>query len=202
MVSCTDGNFYLATDNIYIQNPDYNPKNIKNPIYILLPKTSSTQNTAAKKFLEMLGVMEMSAKVDIMSDISGRDSVNSDDVILTLMSVIQMYENGEDISGFKDQPIFLGKSFSDDETLYRVSAPKCCFFADTVFFYQNDPTVRYALCQDYYFEIFDDKEKFLLWKVFGALGGKTGPEIFSCSFILRTHYLINWIQTEKDMIHV
>lgn len=197
MVSCADGNLYVATDNIYIQNPEYNPENIQNPIYVLLPKTSSTQNTAAKKFLEMLGVKEMSAEVDIMSDIAGKESVDKDDVILTLMRVIQMYENGEDVSGFKDQPIFLGKSFLDDKTLYRVSASECCYSVETSFFYQNDSRVRYILCKDYYLDIFNDKEKSAFALVFALLGGKMRPEIFSCP-LSSSHPLFGQLDTERE----
>lgn len=197
MVSCTDGNLYAATDNIYIQNPEYNPENIKSPIYVQFPQTSSTQNTAAKKFLEMLGVKEMSAEVDIMSDIAGKESVDKDDVILTLMRVIQMYENGEDISGFKDQPIFLGKSFADDKILYRVTASECCLLPELSFFYQNDSRVQYVLCKDYYLDIFNDKEKAEFALIFALLGGKIGPEIFSCS-LSSSHPLFSQLDTERE----
>ena len=90
MILGKDNNLYYATDNIYFENQQYDPTNLKSPLYVNLPDQSSSQNIKAKNFLEMMGIKEMSAEVDIMSDISGKPNVDKDQVILTLMNVIQI----------------------------------------------------------------------------------------------------------------
>lgn len=196
MILGRDGKLYYATDNIYLENTQYKPENLKSPIYVNLSNSSTSQNEAAKKFLEMLGVKEMSAEVDIMSDISGKENVDKDDVILTLMKVMQMNDAGEDINAFKNQAIFLGRTFSDDGKLYRVTAAECCYTDEVSFFYQDSSTVKYVLCREHY-SLFSTEELRSFNIVFADLGGKIGPEIYPCQLTF-SHPLYNQLDTDRE----
>lgn len=197
MILGRDGKLYYATDNIYLENTQYKPENLKSPIYVNLSNSSSSQNEAAKKFLEMLGVKEMSAEVDIMSDISGKQNVDKDDVILTLMKVMQMNDAGEDINAFKNQAIFLGRTFSDDGKLYRVTAAECCYTDEVAFFYKNNALVKYVLCREHYSVFTTEEEIQSFNKVFADLGGKIGPKIYSCQ-LTATHPLYSQLNTDRE----
>lgn len=197
MILGRDGKLYYATDNIYLENTQYKPENLKSPIYINLSNSSSSQNEAAKKFLEMLGVKEMSAEVDIMSDISGKQNVDKDDVILTLMKVMQMNDAGEDINAFKNQAIFLGRTFSDDGKLYRVTAAECCYTDEVAFFYKNNALVKYVLYREHYSVFTTEEEMQSFNKVFADLGGKIGPKIYSCQ-LTAAHPLYNQLNTDRE----
>lgn len=197
MILGRDGKLYYATDNIYLENTQYKPENLKSPIYVNLSNSSSSQNEVAKKFLEMLGVKEMSAEVDIMSDISGKQNVDKDDVILTLMKVMQMNDAGEDINAFKNQAIFLGRTFSDDGKLYRVTAAECCYTDEVAFFYKNNALVKYVLCREHYSVFTTEEEMRSFNKVFADLGGKIGPKIYSCQ-LTTAHPLYNQLNTDRE----
>ena len=198
MILGKDNNLYYATDKIYLENQQYEPTNLKKPLYVNLPDQSSSQNVKAKNFLEMMGIKEMSAEVDIMSDISGKPNVDKDQVILTLMNVIQMNDAGENINVFKNQAIFLGRAFSDDGKLYRVTAEECCYSDEVAFFYKNNTMVKYVLCREYYYSVFTtEKEMQSFNKVFYDLGGKIGPKIYSCQ-LTTAHPLYNQLNTDRE----
>lgn len=198
MILGKDNNLYYATDKIYLENQQYEPTNLKKPLYVNLPDQSSSQNVKAKNFLEMMGIKEMSAEVDIMSDISGKPNVDKDQVILTLMNVIQMNDAGENINVFKNQAIFLGRAFSDDGKLYRVTAAECCYSDEVAFFYKNNTMVKYVLCREYYYSVFTtEKEMQSFNKVFYDLGGKIGPKIYSCQ-LTTAHPLYNQLNTDRE----
>ena len=198
MILGKDNNLYYATDKIYLENQQYEPTNLKNPLYVNLPDQSSSQNIKAKNFLEMMGIKEMSAEVDIMSDISGKPNVDKDQVILTLMNVIQMNDAGENINVFRNQAIFLGRAFSDDGKLYRVTAAECCYSDEVAFFYKNNTMVKYVLCKEHYYSVFTtEKEMQSFNKVFYDLGGKISPEIYSCQ-LTATHPLYSQLNTDRE----
>lgn len=198
MILGKDNNLYYATDKIYLENQQYEPTNLKSPLYVNLPDQSSSQNIKAKNFLEMMGIKEMSAEVDIMSDISGKPNVDKDQVILTLMNVIQMNDAGENINVFKNQAIFLGRAFSDDGKLYRVTAAECCYSDEVAFFYKNNTMVKYVLCKEYYYSVFTtEKEMQSFNKVFYDLGGKIGPEIYPCR-LTAVHPMYTQLNTDRE----
>lgn len=198
MILGKDNGLYYATDKIYLENQRYKPTNLKSPLYVNLPAQPSSQNIKAKSFLEMVGIKEMSAEVDIMSDILGDQNVDKDKVILTLMNVIQMNDEGEDINAFKNQAIFLGKTFSDDGKLHRVTAAECCYTDEVAFFYKNNATVKYVLCKEYYYSVFTTERELQSFnKVFAVLGGKIGPEIYSCQ-LTAAHPLYNQLNTDRE----
>lgn len=195
MILCVDGELHLATDSLYLKNPNYTPEHLKDPLYVDFPIGAYSQNEGAKHFLKMLSIKEMSAEVDIMADISGRTIVAPDDVILTLMKVMEEYKKGKDISVFKDQPMLLGRSVLNGG-LFRVKASECCIDEDVYFFYKEIVEVQYILCIEKYEAPFTADEMAVALEIFKKLGVKIGPEIIKCE-LTSSHPLYSQLNTAQ-----
>ena len=186
MIRCNDCDLHLPTDEIYIKTV-YNPKNIKNPIYVDIDL--STQNAItnkAKNFLVHLGVKELTEQVDIMADIDNKSTVDTDDVQMAILAVIDKYRKKEDISSFKDSPVFLAKKLNDDGVGYIAIARNCCWDNHVAFFYtddeDNNSDVKYVIDLAEY-DSLSSEELLLLREIFEILGGKTKPEIYQTRFL-------------------
>ena len=105
-----DCELHLPTDEIYIKTA-YNPKNIKNPIFVDIDLSVQNATTnKAKNFLVHLGIRELTEQVDIMADIDNKSDVNVDDVQMAILAVIDKYRKNEDIKVFA---IVEGDEFDD-----------------------------------------------------------------------------------------
>ncbi len=195
MVKCNDDMLHKPTDDIYLYNPDYQPTNISNPIYVDIPDTKIAANDKAKKFLQILGVELMTDKIDIMNIISNNDVVDTDDAINVLKKIIEKYNSGVDISDFEDQPLFLATERTTGKG-YVVKAKNCSLSSEVAFFYQGNPDVEYILTVEDYAE-FSPEEISTLYKVFESLGGKTKPEIVP-SFLGYYHPQYKQLDTSNE----
>ncbi len=178
IIRAEDGSMRKASELFF--KSIYTPRNIKDAIYVdsLVYSGEKTNSIIekAKKFIEQVGVRTMSEQIDITSEIEHQGSIGSDDVIITLLEVFEYYEKNGKVDGFENKNIFLARSITKDNELYRTTAKDCCWSEDVAFFYQDDDDVSFILAKDEY-DALDGKELNLLYKVFVELGGRIKPTI-------------------------
>lgn len=208
MLPATNGKLYCANDKVYLES-GYEPKNIKDPIYI---HHTITDNAKTYEFvLKVLAVPIMSSKEDHLEEIR---TGNSDDAISGMIGILEEYSNAsnkrEFIEKYRDEPIFLS-THSYDKSVQRVKASDCCW-SDIVapFFKQNELVTitsnngtKYSyvkcvkvLALSEYQKIFNSEEIKMLYDLFNDLGGNSYPQIISCDVEFNP-LCKKWIETNK-----
>ncbi len=178
MLKCSDGQLHAASEGLFLRSL-YIPKQIKDPIYVELNNSASKNiYEAATAFLKRLDVRVMAQEIDLMSDLE-RGRVDAEDVVITLLEVIEEYKATQRVEQFKESEFILAKKIYGDDTLYRVKAKNCCWADEIALFYAEEYEIDYVVAQDHYKSL-DNEEIDLFKEIFINLGGKTAPEIKQC----------------------
>lgn len=211
MIPSIDGALYRAIDRIYIES-EYEPKNIKNPIYINQAITESQK--ACDFLMQVLNIKIMSSTEDHLEEIK---TGNSGDAISGMIGILEEYEKATDqeqfMEKYRDEPIFL--SIHSQHSHYKVfrcvKASDCCWTNEVAPFYKkiecvtitadNGQKYSYVKCAnilalDEYKTIFSSSEIEKLHELFGVLGGNSLPKIISCD-VKKNPLCQQWVKTNK-----
>lgn len=198
IIKCNDGELHSAEEGLYLKS-DYVPKLIINPLYVEVEKNLPKGITeGATTFLHSLGVRTMTEEIDLMYELRSKQNVETDDVVIILLEIIEKYRKNENIEQFKESAIILGRKMNGDGKLYRIAAKKCCWSKEVAFFYENIDGVDYTVAKEYYHEL-NNEEMAFFEEVFVRLGGKVAPEIVQCKVDRRHH---NWKKLNTSNIRI
>ena len=176
MIKCEDGELHVPSPEIFIRDANYKPINLKKPLYASIDDAKNQTTERAKSFLKWLGIKVLDEHADIMADIDGKTTVDADDVTIALMSVVERFKSGQDITAFVDSQLFLGRKYNNNNALYRLKASECCWDKTVGFFYQDDDDSGYVLDMSCY-DAFGEEELNEIKAVFIKLGGITEIKI-------------------------